>query len=297
MPPPAIDASRHWGLTPGFLLALALLLAGCGTLKKPEPTQPPGMGKYYSDDGPPGAVPDNLDSVPDAIPHDEPFHKYANRPYTVFGQTYVPVVNKDPHKERGLASWYGKKFHGQKTSSGETYDMFAMTAAHKTLPIPSYARVTNVENGKSVVVRINDRGPFHSRRIIDLSYAAAKKIGILAKGSGMVEVERVFPGMPAEPAQPPTPISPEPAEVVTPIVAKEPSGIWLQLGAFGSPESAAQFRDRVQRDLALQQPLQVVTREGLSRVRMGPYRTIDEAAVAGDKVRQSLGYSPTLIEN
>lgn len=268
-------------------------MAGCaGPSKKPETTS----GKYYSDDGPPASVPDNLDGVPDAVPRDEPFHKYANRPYTVFGQTYAPVVNKDPHRERGIASWYGKKFHGQKTSSGETYDMFAMTAAHKTLPIPSYARVTNVDNGKSVVVRINDRGPFHSNRIIDLSYAAAKKIGILAKGSGTVEVERVFAGMPAQPLPPQQP-TPAPADVATPIVAKEASGIWLQLGAFGSAESAAQFRDHVRRDLSLEQPLQVVTRDGLSRVRMGPYRTLDEAAAAGDKVRQALGYSPSLVEN
>ena len=107
--------------------------------------------------------------------------------------SYAPVVNKEPTKERGMASWYGRKFHGQKTASGEPYDMFAMTAAHKTLPIPSYARVTNVKNGLSVVVRINDRGPFHANRIIDLSYAAAARIGIVKAGSGLVEVERVLP--------------------------------------------------------------------------------------------------------
>jgi rare lipoprotein A len=219
----------------------------------------------------------------------------------VFGQTYVPIVNKEPRRERGMASWYGRKFQGQKTSSGEVYDMFAMTAAHKTLPIPSYARVTNLENGKSVVVRVNDRGPFHSNRIIDLSYAAAKKIGILAKGSGLVEVERVFSGMPAEPMQtakaPVTMPPPEPPTVQTPMVAREESGLWLQLGAFGSNDSAEQFRERVARDLSLKQPLQVVTRDGLTRVRMGPYRSLEEAAAAGDKVREALGFSPTLVEN
>src|SRR6185369_7526408 len=117
-----------------------LLLAGCAApLKKPETAAPaPSAGRYYQDDGPPDTVPDGLADLPDAVPRDEPFHKYANRPYTVFGQTYVPIVNKDPLKQRGFASWYGRKFQGQKTSSGETYDMFAMTAAHKTLPIPSY---------------------------------------------------------------------------------------------------------------------------------------------------------------
>ena len=268
-------------------------------MRKPETTPP--SGKYYSDDGPPETVPDNLDSVPGAIPRDEPFHKYANRPYTVFGQTYVPIVNKEPFRQRGLASWYGRKFQGQKTSSGEIYDMFAMTAAHKTLPIPSYAKVTNVENGKSVIVRVNDRGPFHSNRIIDLSYAAAKRIGILAKGSGLVEVERVFAGMPAEPVQtakaPVTPPEPEAAAIASPMVAKEESGLWLQLGAFGSADVAEQFRDRVVRDLSIRQPIQVVTRDGLSRVRMGPYRTLPEAAAAGDKVREALGFSPTLVED
>jgi rare lipoprotein A len=277
-----------------------LFLAACSTPSK-QPETAPAFGKYYSDDGPPASVPDDLDGVPDAVPRDEPFHKYANRPYTVFGQTYVPVVNKEPGKERGLASWYGRKFHGQKTSSGEIYDMFAMTAAHKTLPIPSYARVTNLANGKSVVVRVNDRGPFHSKRIIDLSYAAAKKIGILAKGSGMVEVERVFAGMPSEPVQAAAassaPPIPEASAIETPLVSKEASGLWLQLGAFGSADSAAQFRDRVQRDLSLDQPIQVVTRDGLARVRMGPYRSLEEAAAAGDKVKQALGFSPTLIEN
>ncbi|HET9651430.1 MAG TPA: septal ring lytic transglycosylase RlpA family protein [Usitatibacter sp.] len=277
------------------------MLAGCaGPLKKSETA--PGGGKYYQDDGPPDSVPDGLDGIADAVPRDEPFHKYANRPYTVFGRTYVPVVNHDAYRERGLASWYGRKFHGQKTSSGEPYDMFAMTAAHKTLPIPSYAKVTNVENGKSVVVRINDRGPFHSNRIIDLSYAAAKKLGILGKGSAMVEVERVFAGMPAQPpveAKTPaaTPASPEASAIVSPMVAKETSGLWLQLGAFGSPEGAEQFRERVARELSITQPLQVSTRDGLTRVRLGPFRTIQEAAAAGDRVRQALGFAPTLIEH
>lgn len=294
-------ATRNRGLTPIFLFIAACLLAGCGTLKKQEAAS--GGGKYYQDDGPPATVPDNLDGMPDAVPRDEPFHKYANRPYTVFGRTYAPVVDKEPRKERGLASWYGRKFHGQKTSSGEIYDMFAMTAAHKTLPIPSYARVTNLESGKSVVVRVNDRGPFHSNRIIDLSYAAAKRIGIIGRGSAMVEVERVFAGMPSQPpvearTPPATPAPPpgEPPAIETPMVAKEGTGLWLQLGAFGSAESAQQFRDRVARDLAIAEPIQVVTRDGLARVRVGPYRTLEEAAAAGDKVRQSLGFSPTLIE-
>jgi rare lipoprotein A len=282
------------GLGPRALLAIALLLSACTTVPKAPPS-----AKYYSDDGPPLSVPDNLAQIPDAVPRDEPFHRYANRPYTVFGQTYVPVVDKQPVRERGLASWYGRKFHGQKTSSGETYDMFAMTAAHKTLPIPSYARVTNVKSGQSVVVRINDRGPFHSNRIIDLSYAAAARIGIAAAGSGMVDVERILPGpgvsdatLPTVAAAPPPPVL---AAIQTPVIAQESAGLWLQLGAFSSTEGAESFRDHVARELAWNlEPITIASRGGVHRVRLGPYRNSQEAAAIGDKVRASLGISPVL---
>jgi rare lipoprotein A len=146
-------------------------------------------------DGPPaGTPPVNLDRVADAKPRVEPLHPGANNPYTVQGKRYVPQRSLQPYRARGIASWYGRKFHGKRTSSGERYDMYAMTAAHTVLPIPSYARVTNLGNGRSVVVRINDRGPFHSDRIIDLSYAAAHRLGIVGAGSARVEVEAIFPG-------------------------------------------------------------------------------------------------------
>jgi len=289
-------ASRHWALTP---VLIALLLAACGgTPKKPDAPQV--SPKYYADDGPPEKVPDNLAEIPDAVPRDEPFHKFANRPYTVFGQTYVPVVSKEPTKERGLASWYGRKFHGQKTSSGEIYDMFAMTAAHKTLPIPSYAKVTNLKTGQSVVVRVNDRGPFHTGRIIDLSYAAAARIGIASAGSGMVEVERVFGPVETETVAavaPPVP-PPAPAPVVkTPVVARESTGMWLQLGAFSSMEGAEAFRTHVMGQLTwLNEPIEIESRDGLNRVRLGPYKNLEEAAAIADKVRRTLGTAPALIQ-
>jgi rare lipoprotein A len=273
-----------------LLLAIlvALALAACGTAPKKE-------SKYFLDDGPPDSVPDNMAQIPDAVPRAEPFHKFANRPYTVFGRTYVPVVNKERTVQRGIASWYGKKFHGQKTSSGEIYDMFAMTAAHPTFPIPSYARVTNVKNGKSVVVRINDRGPFHSNRIIDLSYAAAVRIGIANAGSGLVEVERIYETPEASAAVERTP-PPSMPVVETAVVTQEPGGLWLQLGAFASRDSADSFRDKMVRDLAWNnEPLQVHSREGMHRVRMGPYRNRDEAGAIADKVRRSLGFEPTLV--
>ena len=296
-----------------ILLALvALAVAACGT----APKAPPGKPAYYADDGPPEKVPDDIAAIADAVPRDEPYHRYANRPYTVFGRTYAPVVNDDPMKERGLASWYGRKFHGQKTSSGEIYDMFAMTAAHKTLPIPSYARVTSLKSGQSVVVRVNDRGPFHDGRVIDLSYAAAAKLGIAGPGSGPVEVERVFArdagrllaaaAAPAAAAATPagpvtTPLrtadlpQPRPAEVATPLVSSEPAGLYLQLGAFSSVDYAEGFRDRVARDLPwLLEPIQVTPAGSLHRVRLGPYKTREEAQAIADKIRSSLDLFPVI---
>jgi rare lipoprotein A len=153
-----------------------------------------GRGGYYQDDGPGDDIPEGLESTVDPIPVVEPYSRTGNKPYKVFGKEYIPINDSTtPYKQRGVASWYGKKFHGKRTSSGEPYDMYKMTAAHPVLPIPSYARVTNLSNGKQIIVRINDRGPFHSSRIMDLSYTAALKLGYLGKGSSEVELERLLP--------------------------------------------------------------------------------------------------------
>jgi rare lipoprotein A len=173
-------------------LTLAALLAGCGG----------GSGGYYKGDGPGGPPPVSLDKIADATPRAEPLNRGANAPYTALGRKYVPYTSLGAYRARGVATWYGRKFHGKKTASGERYDMYAMTAAHTTLPIPSYARVTNLANGKSVVVRINDRGPFHADRIIDLSYVAAYKLGYVNAGSAKVEVEAILPGKHAAAAGP-----------------------------------------------------------------------------------------------
>jgi len=197
----------------GLSILLPLVLAACSSTpprndaaststatrsanNKPLPVLPPagsGRGGYYKDDGPGDQPPAGLLDTPDADPRIEPYSKAASRPYVVFGKTYTPIADNSPYKERGIGSWYGKKFHGQKTSSGELYDMYKMTAAHPTLPIPSYARVTNLKTGAQVIVRINDRGPFHTTRIIDLSYTAALKLGYLSSGSSELEVERILP--------------------------------------------------------------------------------------------------------
>lgn len=150
-------------------------------------------GGYYKDDGPEDNPPTNLADVPDAQPKLEPLHPFANKPYVALGQNYEPQADIKTYNKNGRASWYGRRFKGKKTSSGEPYDMYAMTAAHPTLPIPSYVKVTNLTNGKSVVVRVNDRGPFHADRIIDLSYAAAYKLDYIDKGTARVNVELIVP--------------------------------------------------------------------------------------------------------
>lgn len=210
---PAVGPAVGRSVFPALAAAATVFVAACSTApqrptpdvavrtapsktSRPLPTLPragSGRGGYYQDDGPGDAPPENLLDLPDAIPKIEPLIPRANRPYVVFGRTYTPIADDRPFKQRGVGSWYGRKFHGQKTSSGELYDMYAMTAAHPTLPIPSYARVTNVKTGAQVIVRINDRGPFLSNRIIDLSYTAALKLGYLGSGSSELEVERLLP--------------------------------------------------------------------------------------------------------
>ncbi len=192
-------------------LLIALALAGCGGVERHHATPQqsaaasiancssvPGGG-YYLDDGPGANPPNDLADIPNAVPRLEPINVSASRPYTVLGKTYTPMTRLEPYHERGYASWYGRRYNGKRTSSGEIYDMYAMTAAHPTLPIPSYARVTNVQNHRSVVVRINDRGPFLNGRIIDLSFTAACKLGLIGSGSGLVDVDSIIPG-----SEPPT---------------------------------------------------------------------------------------------
>lgn len=163
-------------------LTALLILGGCASAPHPH---------YYANDGPPATVPPHLGQEADATPRIEPLDPYANRPYFALGRRYVPLTRDVPFRQRGIASWYGRQYQGNRTASGEPYDMFAMTAAHPTLPIPSYARVTNLRNGRSVIVRVNDRGPFLFDRVIDLSYAAATRLGIAGPGTGEVEVERI----------------------------------------------------------------------------------------------------------
>jgi rare lipoprotein A len=308
----------HLFLQAALLGAAGLLLAACNStppkpaapVATPAPATagapaPTASSKYYKDDGPGESPPANLDQIADAVPRLEPLSRFSNRPYTVLGRDYVPATTLRPYKERGIASWYGRKFHGQKTSNGETYDMYAMTAAHPTLPLPSYVRVTNVATGKSVVVRVNDRGPFLHGRIIDLSYAAAHRIGTAAKGSGEVEVESIIPGgsttMVAAAPLPPVAASPAPAvaSATTPLrpvdapvpISRDAAGSFsVQLGAFQNYVNAQNFLAHIQGQLASAQ-VEPKVREagGLYRVYVGPFPDRDEARRTADRITGAFG--------
>lgn len=260
-----------------LVLAAAALLAACGSAPKKSPAPAPaassGGGKgggYYQDDGPPERSPADLAAIPDAQPRVEAPHRFANRPYQALGQIYTPVTGDAPLKQRGHASWYGRQFHGNRTATGEIYDMFTMTAAHPTMELPSYARVTNLANGRSVIVRVNDRGPFLAGRVIDLSYAAATRLGYVGAGTAQVEVERITmaqiargdwprgsgpapalaaaaPIAPPEPLPAPAPAAPPATQVaaaapVVPLIQAAPAaptGRWaVQLGVFSVAANA-----------------------------------------------------------
>jgi len=326
-------ARRHASRGPLLALAVVLILVvlpGCSSLTsrttegpggtrtdsvipKPPPSTGARRGGYYLDDGPGANPPANLDAIPDAVPTAEPLRRANMRPYSVMGRTYAPMTELVPYRERGIATWYGRRYHGQRTSSGEVYDMYAMTAAHTTLPIPSYARVTNLRNGRAVVVRINDRGPFHSDRLIDLSYTAAYKLDVLGGGSAWVEVETVFPGEVRQAAPAPsTPpdagtfgqpgvagsTAPEPQpRAAAPATPARPSaaGIFLQLGAFGVRENAERFVARLQAELdGVSGMLSIAPGDNVFRVRAGPYASRSEAQHVADSIEQRLGARPII---
>ena len=204
---------------------LALLLSGCATSGGGS------RGVYYQSDGPPERRLD-ASQIPDAVPRVEPRSRGGNpKSYVIFGKRYYVKNSSKGYVERGIASWYGKQFHGRRTSNGEIYDMYKMTAAHKTLPIPTYVQVTNIKTGKQIVVRINDRGPFLKGRIIDLSYAAAQKLGIAAKGTGLVEVRAIDPRNWKPGTQPA-------AKTADTSRAHPEAQIYLQLGAFSQRSNA-----------------------------------------------------------
>ncbi len=319
--------------------AAALLLAACAVdpvpsrqpsrVPLPRPgasgTLPPAPASEKDRPPLPGEIPPNVTSIPDAVPEAVERSKYGNPDsYEVFGKRYEVLADARGFKERGHASWYGKKFHGRRTSSGEKYDMFAMSAAHKTLPIPTFARITNLSNGKSVVVRVNDRGPFHDGRIVDLSYTAAAKLDLIAHGSAEVELEVVdadghlLPPPDSALATAPAPVAvaapaasapapkvsipasaavsatpaPTPAAAV-PVAGKPPR--FLQAGVFNDTNNALTFRDYLR--LNGVKPLMVKSalrnNRWVYRVLIGPFD--DPAALKAMREKLHADDTPTIL--
>jgi len=320
MHPRAFACPARW--RQALAVLLLVLLAACGSTHRPgAPSATAAL------DGPPANPPPDLVSRPDPEPAVEPIRSGGpNKPYVVLGQRYTPLTADAPVVETGLASWYGRKFHGRATASGEIYDMYASSAAHRTMPIPSYALVRNPANGREVVVRVNDRGPFHSDRVIDLSYTAALKLGVL-RGVAPVELRRLthddirsgrwrgesaWAQAEARPMQVPTestaaapPVDPPPMELPdateTSATARAPAaaapGFWVQLGAFRQRQGAHELREQLARELAWLEPwLAIFDDRALYRLQAGPYATRSEAQGAAERIRGAASVQPMVLQ-
>lgn len=295
---------------------LALSLFGCASGPR---TPAPGSSPAPQRDGPPLSVPPNIADLPDVVPQIEPIRPGGpNKPYVVLGQSYEPLQGDVAWSEKGGASWYGNKFHGRRTASGELYSMYGLTAAHKTLPIPSYVRVRNVRNGKEVILRVNDRGPFHPGRVIDLSYAAAVKLDIVNHGVGQVEVARLtFDEIRSGAWQRGTVLDPDATRLadqpaVAPEVAADASagdasparahtpaarGFWVQLAALGRRDGVDRLQQRIADQLSGLLPLLAVFHESPHyKLQAGPFASKQEAQQAARQVREALQLQPLVIE-
>lgn len=305
-----------------------LCLAGCGgnSPVKPAPAPPAASkpattsaqtspttatkpGGYYLDDGPGDNPPKDIDNIPNAVPKKEPLLARANKPYKALNTVYTPMTSYQPYKEHGVASWYGKRYHGKNTSSGEVYDMYSMTAAHTTLPLPSYVKVSNPANGRWVIVRVNDRGPFKSNRLIDLSYAAAYKLRFSSVGSTLVDVEAINPNNAAAYAQAPTVAAMPAASAATatkPVSAPSSAPAnapaannystltqyFVQAGAFKSEANAELLSKKIQDyDIATNVGINSVYNNGLYRLKLGPFDTKQDADQAAANIRKQLNTS------
>jgi len=238
------------------LLLVFVLLASCST-EPPKVEEPP--------DGP-STIDIKAKDVADAVPVAEPLARYGNHsPYEVFGKKYYVMKTSEGYHEKGIASWYGSKFHGRRTSSGEPYDMHLATAAHKTLPLPTYAEVTNLDNGKKVIVKINDRGPFKHDRLIDMSYGAALRLGMTGTGTARVEVRAI------DVSEAMTAVTYTAANEARPA---DSAGTWLQAGAYSKRDGAEQLAGRLQR--ASINPVSIHDAGDLFRVWLGPYNSTSE---------------------
>lgn len=297
-----------------LLACLAALVSACSTTGDSQ------SGRYaMSKDAPPGdGVTLDPDNIPDAVPIFEPRTAAGNKtPYTVLGETYEVMPESKGYQEEGKVSWYGKKFHGYKTSNGETYDMYKMSAAHKTLPIPSYVRVTNLANGRTGIVRVNDRGPFHSERIMDLSYAAAVKLGVVQSGTATVRLETIEPSSNAyakrEADRDTLPVaskkgshrkaatpavreiaSTTPVEDALPQTTPVASGnTYLQAGAFRNQDAAMALREKLANLVG--RPVNVDSLQGYYKVRIGPLEDDSDARNVADLMVQYSYARPMVV--
>jgi rare lipoprotein A len=314
-----IWARRTSSLALALSVVAAASLQGCSSV----PLHPSGMAAIPAPtsnpiprperDGAPERVPEDLTKVPDAVPRVEPIlPKGPNKPYSVEGQGYEPQVDDKPFKQRGVASWYGTKFHGRRTASGEVYSMYGMSAAHRTLPIPSYVRVRNVANGKEVILRVNDRGPFHSQRMLDVSYTAAAKLEILARGSAEVEIERITfddirtgrwnrdasqPVMASAEPSAATAMPPTSSVVAAPITTASPAPATLASASMGaakaSPKGAAPIETRSVRPLVNAAPVTDPAYALASRLEgAAPQAQASAVAPVGQAVSEPLAVVP-----
>ena len=278
-----------------LVLTLLGLLSACASAPSTSPTSFPSSSRYSMTHDAYPDQPVDVSGVPDAVPRWEPLSRGGNRsPYTVWGKQYYVMDSAQGYKEQGVASWYGKKFHGHLTSNGETYDMYAMSAAHRSLPLPSFVRVTSLENGRSVVVRVNDRGPFHGDRLIDLSYAAAAKLGFLQKGTARVEVEAIYT---APDDQRQAPAATMAVNQMGQSVSNSPEGWFVQVGAYSSLDAAHRMKSQIRQ--AIQHPVVIhrVQQAGLTlhRVQVGPFPSEADAQRNKSRIEEAASSNVIII--
>lgn len=274
-------------MTPLRLLALlltAVLMAGCAS------------SRYSMDQDTAPTASVDVSQIPPVVPHPVTPSDLGNKsPYKVWGKTYHVLASAKGYHARGLASWYGAKFHNHRTSDGEIFDMYRYSAAHRTLPLPCFVRVTNLENGRSLIVRVNDRGPFHSNRLIDLSYAAAKKLGYAEQGTTMVEIDAIDPDT-AEDVQVATakPAPAKPAPVASPSTAP---GLFVQVAAFANANAAQQLLSRLRQ--LIQSPARIVDAgdqsQVIHRVQVGPFSSQADAAAMKEELQRNGFASPIVV--
>ncbi|MFT5111350.1 MAG: rare lipoprotein A [Parasphingorhabdus sp.] len=267
-----------------LLLIICVILASCSIVQK--------SGKYYQDDGPPllkkGPKPEK---VANAVPRNEPLSRYGNSSYEALGQKFTPMKQARGYEKTGYASWYGRKYHGNQTSNGDTYDMYAMTAAHPVLPLPSYVQVKNLQNGKVVVVRVNDRGPFLRNRIIDLSYMAARKLGIVGNGTAKVHIKTLFADNAGSITAGPVVTALDDSSTLAQVTSMVAHPFILQAGSFASEANARRLQGRLANGGYANVSILKANIDGrlYHRVQIGPYPDRNSAELIGSTIEEFLG--------